>query len=41
MYNVSKSLNLVNYLNLNYVLNKLNKKSILNYYYTFKEELMF
>ena len=41
MYNVNKNLNLIDYLNSNYVLNKFNKKSILNYCYIVEEELKF
>ncbi len=41
VYKINKSLKLIIYLNLNYVLNKLNKKLILIYYYMLDKRLIF
>ena len=40
MYNTSENLNLIDYLNSNYVSNKLDRKSIFEYCYIFDKELM-
>ena len=40
MYNISKIFNLIDYLNLNYILDKLDRKLIFEYYYIFNKELV-
>ncbi len=41
MYEINKSLNLINYSDSNYASNKLNRKLILNYYYMLGERSVF
>ncbi len=40
-YEVNKSIKLIKYFNLNYILNRLNRKLILAYIYMFNEDLVF